>query len=184
MVKDHFQRPDGYIHQLINYKARTLCRMWIFRQSDYDDIVQDLWLHLLEREVQFDASRACFETFANRVITNKVRSIIRHRKAAKRNPEREKASLNAPVVPGNPSSPMLCNTVADPRSPSLQDIDHKLEQEALIKRMPEEYREPMSHLLDGMHKCEVRDRFKISRRKLADMLSHAAAILQQLRKEK
>lgn len=181
MVRDHFQRPDGYIHQLIKYKARTLCRMSAFSKSEFDNIVQDLWLHLLEQEAKFDPSRACFETYANRVITNKVRSIIRHRIAAKRNPNREEASLNEAAEPGKPGSPMLWNTIADPRSPSLHDIDHKLDQEALIERMPEEYREPLSHYLDGMHKYEVRERFGLGRRKLADMIAQAAEIAQQLR---
>lgn len=173
MVKDHFQRPDGYVHQLIKHKARSLCRLGVFGKSDYEDIVQELWLHLLEREAQYDASRASFETFANRVLTNKVRSIIRHRTAAKRNPNREEASLNNQVESSNPDAPKLSDTIADLTFPSPEDAGQHIDIQNLIERMPEQDREPLSHFIDGMTKRDLQNRFGLSRRQVSELLRRA-----------
>ena len=184
MVRDQFQRPNGYVHQLIKHKARTLCRLGVFSNSDYEDIVQELWLHLLEREDRYDASRASFETFANRVIKNKVRSIIRHRTAAKRNPDREEASLNEPVIANKPKSPKLSDTVADLRFPPVEEFGQHLDRELLITRMPEEDREPLSHFIDGMANCDLQDRFGLSRRQVAEMLQRALVTVKLLGMDK
>lgn len=174
MVKDHFQRPDGYVHQLIKYKARTLCRMSIYSKSDFEDIVQDLWLHLLEQESKFDASRACFETFANRAITNKARSMNRHRRAEKRNPNREELSLNETAEPGCPDSPMLSDTIADPSSPSTHDVDLTIDKERLLNRLPKEDREPAAWYIDNKNKHELRKAFGLSRKEADDLVRRLA----------
>lgn len=181
MVRDHFERPNSYIHQHIKHKARTLCRNCAFHRSEFPDIVQALWLHLLEQEQQFDPSRASFETFANQLITNKVRSMLRHRQAAKRDPGREEASLNETVDPGKPNSARLSDTIAESREARPADRDQMLDIQMLLDRLPEEDREPAARYIDGMNKRELREAFGLSRKDVDDMLRRIAMNARLLR---
>ncbi len=52
---------------------------------DWEDIAQELYLHLLKNIHKYDASRgACQRTFVVRVITNKIRDLARTTNAQKR----------------------------------------------------------------------------------------------------
>lgn len=94
MVNDHVGRTDDYIANYIHRKARSIIRRPGFSVSDIEDIEQQLWLHLLERQEQFDPARSSFPTFANRVITNRAKDILRDRRAQRRDPMREACSVN------------------------------------------------------------------------------------------
>lgn len=87
-----------YASRLIKYNARRLCRRPGFCLSDREDIEQDLWVHLLLRLPQFNPNRGSLKTFIARVIERRVISLIRHRQAERRAPDREECSLNDPVL--------------------------------------------------------------------------------------
>lgn len=128
MVEDHY-RKDAYLARLIRRKAKALCQSSGFQSHEQRDLEQDLWLHLQERSSRYEpARRVTFETFADRVIRNQVTSIARHRKAAKRNPEREEMSLNQMVGDGDDGQIEVNQTIADPRAPrpDANDLKHDL----------------------------------------------------------
>jgi RNA polymerase sigma-70 factor (ECF subfamily) len=78
--------PDltGYASNLIKHKARRLIGRYGFTRSDYEDIQQELKLHVLQRMRHFDPRRGSMTTFLNRIVENKLASVIRHRTATKR----------------------------------------------------------------------------------------------------
>lgn len=93
------QTPNQqYAARLIKFKARQLCHRTGFTLSDQGDIQQTLWLDLIARLPRFDPKKAQLNTFIARVVERKVISIIRHRFAEKRSPEREECSLNDSVL--------------------------------------------------------------------------------------
>jgi RNA polymerase sigma-70 factor (ECF subfamily) len=70
----------AYAVSLIKYKASQLVRKVGFSRSDRDDLEHDLSLHLLRKAHKFDPARASIETFADRVVNNAVRMILRERR--------------------------------------------------------------------------------------------------------
>ena len=59
----------------IKYKAAKLARSGALPGMDKEDIEQELMLDLLRRKGRFDPDRASFDTFADRVITNRVATL-------------------------------------------------------------------------------------------------------------
>ena len=59
----------------IKYQAAKLARSGSLPGMDKEDIEQELMLDLLRRRDRFDPDRASFDTFADRVITNRVASL-------------------------------------------------------------------------------------------------------------
>jgi len=59
----------------MKYQAARLARSGALPGMDKEDIEQELMLDLLRRKGRFDPDRASFDTFADRVITNRVASL-------------------------------------------------------------------------------------------------------------
>lgn len=59
----------------IKYQAAKLARSGSLPGMDKEDIEQELMLDLLRRRDRFDPDRASFDTFADRVVTNRVASL-------------------------------------------------------------------------------------------------------------
>ena len=59
----------------INIRARRLNQSAAVPGMDSDDIAQELRLHLILRHDKFDPTRGSYETFADRVLANRVRAI-------------------------------------------------------------------------------------------------------------
>ncbi|WP_188236207.1 sigma factor [Sphingopyxis sp. LK2115] len=59
----------------MKYQAARLARSGALPGIDKEDIEQELMLDLLRRKGRFDPDRASFDTFADRVITNRVASL-------------------------------------------------------------------------------------------------------------
>jgi RNA polymerase sigma factor (sigma-70 family) len=78
----------------IRCTALRLCTMPGFTRSDQEDLEQDLVLAVLTRATGFDPKRSQYVTFAARVVDSAAQSLIRHRNAQKRSPDREQCSLN------------------------------------------------------------------------------------------
>ena len=148
MVEDQIHRKDAYIAKLIRSKARSLCRRASFSASDFEDIQQDLWVHLLGQQEKFDPNLATFNTFANRVINNKVCSIIRHSLAKKRTIEREDFSLHERVDGTDKETIPRSDTIADT---TFADPDHR---DAVLD----------AEVLDGRLDAEARAVLKLRRR--------------------
>lgn len=90
MVEEHAGK-DAYVSQMIRRKAKVLARQL---GCDPHDVEQELWAHLLKSQDQFELRRSHFETFAERITTNKIRSMLRFHRAQKRDANREAFSVN------------------------------------------------------------------------------------------
>lgn len=171
MVEPHVYRKDGYIAQLIRRKARLLSGRSSFSVSDREDIEHDLWLHLLERQEQFDPARASFETFANRVINNKVRSIIRHSRAARRCIEREMFSLQDRVEGSEEEGTVpRSDAVADPSSPAPDRRDLSQDFDAVAEQLDPQARRVLELCRCGHSQNRVAEVMRISRRQVSNAM--------------
>ena len=65
--------------------------------SDHDDFVQECELHLFEYRDRFDPIRSSYQTFVNRILENKLKSLVRARVAQMRDFRRNAHSLNATI---------------------------------------------------------------------------------------
>ena len=92
-------RDDGIDRRVIGnirFNARRLARQQTVPGMEVEDYEQDLVLDLLHRRKAFDPARASFATFADRVITHRVRTLASP--TLRLMEERRTGSLNAPAV--------------------------------------------------------------------------------------
>lgn len=82
-------------------KARKLSRKRGFNRSDEEDIRQDLWTHLIRQSPKFQPTITTWEKFVSYILDKYCISLLRHRRAEKRSPDREACSLNDPVLDGD-----------------------------------------------------------------------------------
>jgi RNA polymerase sigma factor (sigma-70 family) len=80
---------DPAIAELIRHKVRKLIGNYGYTGSDEEDLRQELTFHVIRNMKSFDASRSSPRTFADRIVTSKIASILEHRTAAKRDKRRE-----------------------------------------------------------------------------------------------
>lgn len=69
---------------VIRRKARQLKKRPEFRNQDHEDLEQQLWLRLQEKEDRFDSTKGTWQAFANTVVTSAAKNLIRKAKAGKR----------------------------------------------------------------------------------------------------
>lgn len=85
-------RPDSetlrYASDLIRVKARRLAQKAEFGDATRADIEQDLMVDILQRWRAFDPHRAKATTFIARVVEHGIASLIRSKRAAKRDVRR------------------------------------------------------------------------------------------------
>ncbi|MFH1680635.1 MAG: sigma factor [Candidatus Eisenbacteria bacterium] len=75
---------DEYAAHHIRHKARSLVGRYGFRETDVEDLEQELTLDVLQRMPKYDPGRAQKKTFVVRLVRNKIASILEARKAGKR----------------------------------------------------------------------------------------------------
>jgi len=92
-------RPSQWAASLIRKKARLLIGSYGFSTSDREDIEQELWYHLLKRQGAYDPSRGKISTFIARILDNRIRTMIEHRRAVKRSCDLPVESLDQRVSP-------------------------------------------------------------------------------------
>jgi hypothetical protein len=113
----------NYARNLIQVKARQLCRRREFLPADQADLQQELWLMLCERVDAFDPAKASLDTFIDRVVNTAVGVILRNRQRLKRNTGGPVVSLddsgNDPTRPTSSARPASCGcgTTAASRCP-------------------------------------------------------------------
>jgi RNA polymerase sigma factor (sigma-70 family) len=89
------------LHEVIEYATRRsqfMARQLIgwhgFTEGDFEDLWMDLLTDALARLPKFDRSRPGFKTFVRQLIEHRIATLIKHRRAACRNPARAKQSLD------------------------------------------------------------------------------------------
>ena len=73
-----------YASNLVARKAKQLIGRYGFARSDRADLEQELVLHLVQQMKHFDPQRGGEQSFVGPVLSHKVASIIRHRRAGRR----------------------------------------------------------------------------------------------------
>jgi hypothetical protein len=75
--RNRYDRVHPRAVQFVRYHARQLARHRAVPGMELEDYEQDLITDLLVRERRFDATRASYPTFADRVIRNRVSTLIK-----------------------------------------------------------------------------------------------------------
>ena len=89
---------DPFTITLIRIKARQLCRRSDFSRSDYDDLRQDMRLHLIEKAHLFDPVRGNLEAFVTNALSTWVAMRLRYRNRDKRRESYKAVSLDRTFV--------------------------------------------------------------------------------------
>ena len=81
---NRYDGTDPTIIQSVQAQARRLFHTNIFLDMEIEDIEQELMLHVLRRAPNFDAARASFPTFIDRVTRNRAAALIETARTQKR----------------------------------------------------------------------------------------------------
>jgi RNA polymerase sigma factor (sigma-70 family) len=87
-------RPDSTVSRMIAGRAKRLSRSAGFSPADFDDIAQELRLAIWRQQYRHDGKRTSFATFADRVVSSRVISLVRMHRTIKRGSGRSPASLD------------------------------------------------------------------------------------------
>ena len=104
----------------IHRTARRLARSGRLRGMDAEDIAQDLFLDLWRRREGFDAERASFATFADRIIAHRVATLTSP--TARLRAERRQVAIDEPME--SDAEQTLADVLADPMAPG--ELHHGL----------------------------------------------------------
>lgn len=88
--------PTSRIKRNIEIRAYRLARSGAVPGMEAEDIAQELRLDLIRRAEHFDPEKACFNTFADRVICNRIADLARQSQAAKAS--RKTQSFETPIL--------------------------------------------------------------------------------------
>jgi RNA polymerase sigma-70 factor (ECF subfamily) len=94
-------RLNRYAAALIKRKASELVGGYGFTESDREDIEQDLWVDLINRESGFDPKKGAETTLIKTVVNNRVATLIEHREARKRDWRTDVCSLDENIEGDN-----------------------------------------------------------------------------------
>ncbi len=180
MVGEHYGRPNTSISRMIRRKARSLSRHPGFSKTDIEDLQQELWAHLLERQAHYNPALASFETFADRLISNRACSILRHRRRHKRHPKFESISLNGVIEGDGGEVQAVYETIESPSSPRPDARDLIEDVQTLIAQLDVPDRLVVIAHLDGLSKQAIRRHLGISRRQLDRSLNRIREAAQRM----
>ena len=122
----HLIDANSRVSRNIRVRAERLARSGSMPGMDADDIAQDLRLDLLERQASYDPTRASFETFADRVVANRIATLAAP--TARLRAERTMQDVQAPCRPEDDDADMSLVDVL-PQSAALyagEDADPAL----------------------------------------------------------
>lgn len=112
--------PNTRISRNIRIRAARLARSGAVPGLDADDIEQELRLDLIRRTSNYDPSKASYDTFADRVVANRIATLASTTKAM--HAERTIQSIHAPVGDENGEGALTLTDVL-PEAASLDPID-------------------------------------------------------------
>jgi hypothetical protein len=148
---------DPRVAALIRYKARKLVGQHGFTRDDEEDLRQELALHVVKGLQRHDPARGSERTFADRIVTSKVASIIERARAQKRDRTRERL-LSDDVEIVARSAPAV-DLLADVRR--------------AVATLPL-YLRPVASLLENHTQAEVARRTRLTRQQVRTMRKRIA----------
>lgn len=102
----------GYALELVHHKARQLVGKAGFTQNDVADIEQEMIQDLSVRLLNFDPTRATYNTFVARLVEHKISNLLRHRQMEIRSYKREVCSLNENIDVGEGETIQRIDTIS------------------------------------------------------------------------
>ena len=87
--------PTSRISRNISIRATRLVRSGVVPGLEIDDVEQELRLDLIRRARKYDPTKASFDTFADRIVANRIATLANATKAMQA--ERTMQSLDTPV---------------------------------------------------------------------------------------
>lgn len=118
-----FYRNDPALQSYLQKQADAICRHPGFSKSDFEEQLQILVCHLFEKRQKYDPGRSSLWTFAVKVTDNKVRSILRSRKAQKRDPKREECSVNDVILGIHGDATSVHETIPSPDADHVRQVE-------------------------------------------------------------
>ncbi|MEZ6072252.1 MAG: sigma-70 family RNA polymerase sigma factor [Pirellulales bacterium] len=94
-------------------KSHQLSRQSEFARSDFDDLIQELFVRVWPKLRRYDAARAKLSTFVSRIVEHEAASFVRERRAAKRDFLLDGPSIDAPLVDPKNGVTTLANLIVD-----------------------------------------------------------------------
>ena len=86
-----------YATKRAHFKARQLLGMHGFTESDFEDIQQELLMHVLKQMPNFDSDKADIRVFITTVIDKRIVNMIEEQEAECRDYRRNERSLDEPM---------------------------------------------------------------------------------------
>lgn len=108
--------PASRINRNINIRAARLAHAGAAPGLDTEDIAQELREEVLRRAEQFDPTRACFDTFVDRIIKNRIADLARQSQAAKAS--RKTQSFETPILGENGEEGLTLADILSEASPT------------------------------------------------------------------
>ena len=171
---------DAFTARFIRAKARKLIGRAGFRESDREDLIQEFALDLLKRRKHFDPRVATWEAFVVVVCENCLVTILAHRLAAMRSPNREDGSLNCPL-PGATGTCTEAGAIVPESQHCLRTCQRHLTDEAafgvvhdvahVLEQLPRQQRELCQRLMESSV-SEVARETGVSRTELYRRIGH------------
>lgn len=90
-----FLDPQSRVGRNVVVRARRLAKTGNLPGLDANDIQQELLLHLVKRHPSYDPTRASYETYADRVLANRIATLAAPTSAVQGN--RTWVDINAPI---------------------------------------------------------------------------------------
>lgn len=112
--------------EIIRFKVKKLVGHYGFTASDETDLQQELAMHVSKRMEKHDPTRGARSTFVDRIVSNKIASIIAHRVAQKRDVRKERVLDTEDGIP----------QVGHKRNEKRMDL--KLDVAEAVARLPED----------------------------------------------
>ncbi len=176
-----FYRNDPALQSYLLKQADAICRHPGFSKSDFEEQLQILVCHLYEKRHHYDPGLSSQWTFAVKVTDNKVRSILRSRKAQKRDPKREEMSVNDIVDSGDGNPTSAHETIPSCHPDHIRQSDLFADLETLMSRLDLIDRSVMQLQRRGLTHKEIRSLLSLSVRELQASFQRIAAIAKELR---
>ncbi len=113
MASSHDIVSHPFTITLIQIKARQLCRRSDFSRSDYEDLIQDMRLYLVEKAHLFDPARGNLEAFVTNALNTWVAMHLRHLGRQKRRPVSRAISLEGTCLEHDGNATTLGAVLSD-----------------------------------------------------------------------
>lgn len=143
---------EGFAARFIRYKAGCLARRLGLGPADWEDLEQDLKLHLVKRSSKFDPEVAHWNVFVVTVISRYILTFLMKRRCARLRDGRSCVSLDELVedggeVPDDPEAGMVNGCAAPCAVDTTAQRDLAIDVQESLARLPRRRRELCQRLM-------------------------------------